>query len=355
VRITVVQMPAVNTPQFNWVLSRLPHRPQPVPPIYEPEVAAEGVVFAADHPDRKEHWVGASTVGTIMAQKFAAPLLDQYLARTGYGSQQTGERAAPGAPNNLWQPVDQAPGSDQGAHGRFDDKSKPRSAQLTVTERVEEAGATVRRAFDNLLGAGRDNLLGGGRPRQPKPQQETWSEATSQQTDQDALQAAQDTPAPAHTPASAPAPTTPAPTRTTPPPVEATPFPAEATLPDAATPSEIRLSESGADIQQPPDPANATPTKGAPPLTGMDVPPPTDTVDAEPTEDTPWWRGPDGPPAADSALSPGVGTLSPDEGAQVAGEEVMAPDEGTPETDQGAWSADADADSPSTEPDQPRS
>src|ERR1700724_2865364 len=84
VRITVVQMPAVNTPQFSWVLSRLPRNPQPVPPIYQPEVAAKGVVFAADHPERKEHWVGASTVGTIVANKFVPALLDKYLARTGY-------------------------------------------------------------------------------------------------------------------------------------------------------------------------------------------------------------------------------------------------------------------------------
>ena len=280
VRITIVQMPAVNTPQFNWVLSRLPRRPQPVPPIYEPEVAAEGVVFAADHPDRKEHWVGASTVGTIVAQKFAAPLLDQYLARTGYNSQQTDQRQPANRPSNLWQPVDQPPGSAQGAHGRFDDKSKPRSAQLTVTERVEEAGATVRRALDGLLSAGRP------RPAKPQPTsaQETWSEATSQQTDQDALPAGHDT---------APSPT------------EATPS-TESTLPESPTPSEIRLSETGADLQQPPNPADAPPTASAPPLTGMDVPPPADTEDPVPTENTPWWRGPETeiPPSAQDTLSP---------------------------------------------------
>ena len=138
VRITIVQMPAVNTPQFSWVLSRLPRRPQPVPPIYQPEVAAKGVVFAADHPDRKEHWVGASTVGTIVAQRIAAPLLDRYLARTGYDSQQTKEPAGPGQPTNLWEPVDQQPGSDHGAHGDFDDASHSRSAQLSVTEAVEK-------------------------------------------------------------------------------------------------------------------------------------------------------------------------------------------------------------------------
>jgi len=147
VRITLVQMPAVNTPQFSWVLSRLPRHPQPVPPIYQPEVAAQAVLFAADHPDRKEHWAGASTMATIVAQKVAAPLLDRYLARTGYDSQQTSERASAGQPANLWDPVDQSPGSDHGAHGAFDDRSKPRSAQLTATEKTEEAGSAVRRAF----------------------------------------------------------------------------------------------------------------------------------------------------------------------------------------------------------------
>jgi NAD(P)-dependent dehydrogenase (short-subunit alcohol dehydrogenase family) len=183
VQITIVQMPAVNTPQFSWVLSRLPRRPQPVPPIYQPEVAAQGVVFAADHPDRKEHWVGASTAGTIVAQKFAAPLLDRYLARTGYDSQQTKEAAEPGQPSNLWQPVDQPPGSDHGAHGSFDGKSHPRSAQLTVTERVEQAGASVRNALGSILGAAR-----------PRPTQQPWSAATSQQMDSDALPTSQPAP-----------------------------------------------------------------------------------------------------------------------------------------------------------------
>jgi NAD(P)-dependent dehydrogenase (short-subunit alcohol dehydrogenase family) len=156
VRITVVQMPAVNTPQFSWVLSRLPRHPQPVPPIYQPEVAARGVVFAADHPQRKEYWVGASTLGTIVAQKFAAPVLDRYLARTGYKSQQTAQPADPEQPNNLWLPVDQAPGSDKGAHGVFDSRSHARSVQLSVAERVDQAavatGVLAVRAFGALKG-----------------------------------------------------------------------------------------------------------------------------------------------------------------------------------------------------------
>jgi short-subunit dehydrogenase len=130
VRVTVVQMPAVNTPQFSWVRSRLPRKPQPVPPIYQPEVAARGIVYAADHPRRREYWVGGSTVATLAANKLAPALLDRYLARTGYAAQQTDQSARPGRPDNLVQPVDQPPGADYGAHGSFDSRSHPRSAQL---------------------------------------------------------------------------------------------------------------------------------------------------------------------------------------------------------------------------------
>ena len=95
-RVTVVQMPAVNTPQFSWVRSKLPRRPQPVPPIYQPEVAARGVLRAADHPARREYLVGASTRATILANRVLPGLLDRYLAKTGYDSQQTSEPRSPG-------------------------------------------------------------------------------------------------------------------------------------------------------------------------------------------------------------------------------------------------------------------
>ncbi|WP_019306625.1 SDR family oxidoreductase, partial [Mycobacterium avium] len=134
VRITLVQMPAVNTPQFSWVLSRLPRHPQPVPPIYQPEVAARGVLYAADHPGRKQYWVGDSTMVTLLAQKFAAPLLDRYLGRTGYDSQQTEQPVGGDRPHNLWQPLDQEPGSDHGAHGEFDDTSHAHSPQLWASQ-----------------------------------------------------------------------------------------------------------------------------------------------------------------------------------------------------------------------------
>jgi NAD(P)-dependent dehydrogenase (short-subunit alcohol dehydrogenase family) len=132
VHVTVVQMPAVNTPQFSWVRSKLPRHPQPVPPIYQPEVAARAVVYAADHPRRKQYFVGASTAATILANRVAPALLDRYLARTGFDSQQTGERE-PRRPGNLWEPVDRSGGDDHGAHGEFDDRSHRRSAQLFLS------------------------------------------------------------------------------------------------------------------------------------------------------------------------------------------------------------------------------
>jgi NAD(P)-dependent dehydrogenase (short-subunit alcohol dehydrogenase family) len=125
IRITVVQMPAVNTPQFSWVRSRLPGHPQPVPPIYQPEVAARGVLRAAEQPQR-QYLVGASTKATVLANRVIPALLDRYLARTGYDSQQTGEREPPGRTDNLWQPQDELPGTDHGAHGEFEDKAHPR-------------------------------------------------------------------------------------------------------------------------------------------------------------------------------------------------------------------------------------
>jgi NAD(P)-dependent dehydrogenase (short-subunit alcohol dehydrogenase family) len=134
VHVTMVQMPAVNTPQFSWVLSRLPRRAQPVPPIYQPEVAARAVLHAADHPKRREYWVGASTAGTLAANAIAPGLLDRYLARTGFKSQQTDQPRDPRQPENLWEPADGRGGHDFGAHGAFDDRSKTRSAQLWASQ-----------------------------------------------------------------------------------------------------------------------------------------------------------------------------------------------------------------------------
>ncbi|HTS98532.1 MAG TPA: SDR family oxidoreductase [Streptosporangiaceae bacterium] len=135
VHITVVQMPAVNTPQFSWVRSRLPRHPQPVPPIYQPEVSARGVLYAADHPGRRQYWVGASTAATVAANKFVPALLDRYLARTGYDSQQTGQKVDQNRPDNLFQALDVPGGRDYGAHGVFDARSHAHSAQVWLDQR----------------------------------------------------------------------------------------------------------------------------------------------------------------------------------------------------------------------------
>jgi len=128
VRTTMVQMPALNTPQFGWVKSRLPNKPQPVPPIFQPEVGAEAVYWAAHH-ERREVLVGGSTWLAVNANKFVPALLDWYLGKTGYRSQQTDQPEEPNRPDDVWQPV---PG-DPGAHGVFDSTASERSAELTLT------------------------------------------------------------------------------------------------------------------------------------------------------------------------------------------------------------------------------
>lgn len=132
VRITMVQLPAVNTPQFDWVLSRLPKPAQPVPPIYQPSLVAEAIVFAAAHPDRREYWVGGSTAATLLANAVVPGLLDRYLARTGYRSQQ-GDRPQPRRRANLWRPADGRGGRDYTAQGSFGDRAHSHSAQWWAT------------------------------------------------------------------------------------------------------------------------------------------------------------------------------------------------------------------------------
>ncbi len=127
VRVTMVQMPGLNTPQFDWVKSRLPHRAQPVPPIYQPEVAARAIGFAIRHP-RRQILVGGSTVKAVQGNKIASWWLDHYLARTNYKAQQTGEPEDPSRPDNLWYPVE----GDRGAHGRFDDRARDHSRELWI-------------------------------------------------------------------------------------------------------------------------------------------------------------------------------------------------------------------------------
>jgi short-subunit dehydrogenase len=134
VHTTMVQMPAVNTPQFSWVLSRLPHHAQPVAPIYEPELAARAVVYAADHPKRREYWVGSSTMATLAANAVAPGVLDRYLGKTGFKAQQTAAEQDPEAPVNLWEPADGGSGRDFGARGIFSDKAHDRDPQLWASQ-----------------------------------------------------------------------------------------------------------------------------------------------------------------------------------------------------------------------------
>src|SRR5919108_2466446 len=142
VRVALVQLPGVNTPQFDWVRTRLRRHPQPVPPIYQPEVAARAIVWAAEHP-RRELWVGLPTVYTILGEKFVSGLMDRYLARTNIKAQQMPDQPIDPAQrrDNLSVP----PLGDPGAHGEFDGKAHPRSPQLWMTthKRAFAGGAAV--------------------------------------------------------------------------------------------------------------------------------------------------------------------------------------------------------------------
>ncbi len=143
IKLTMVQMPAVNTPQFTWnrVKSGLNH-PQPLPPIFQPEIAGRAIYWAA-HKTPREMWVGASSVLAIMVQKIAPRVGDLWLAMTGYKSQQTTEPIKPGRPDNLYEPADVS--KDFGAHGEFDDKAKPRSweTELIMNRQWLLAGAAL--------------------------------------------------------------------------------------------------------------------------------------------------------------------------------------------------------------------
>jgi NAD(P)-dependent dehydrogenase (short-subunit alcohol dehydrogenase family) len=159
VRVTTVVLPAVNTPQFDWVLSRLPRRAQPVPPIYQPEIAARAVVHAAEHPRRRAYWVGGSTVGTLLANAVAPGLLDRYLARTGFAAQQTDQARGPAERGNLWQPVDDR-AADFGAHGSFDRRAVRHSPQAWASRHHGLLGGVAAG-----LAAGTVWLLARGRTR----------------------------------------------------------------------------------------------------------------------------------------------------------------------------------------------
>ena len=139
IEVVSVHLPALNTPQFDWTRLKFGRRPQPVPPIYQPEVAARAIAEAADHPTR-EVWVGGPTVATILANRLAPGLLDRYLARNGIESQLTDASADPNQPDNLFRAVD----GDYAAHGRFDDRAKSRSWQSEIRTRLVQAISRVR-------------------------------------------------------------------------------------------------------------------------------------------------------------------------------------------------------------------
>jgi len=148
VHTTMVQMPALNTPQFGWVKSRLPRKAQPVPPIYQPEVAARAIYYAAHHPKRREYYPAWSAVKAIFGNKLVPSLADRYLARTGYDSQQHDGPEDPNRPNNLWEPL---PG-DHGSHGAFDDRARTSSLELFLETHVGWLSAVAGIGIAALVG-----------------------------------------------------------------------------------------------------------------------------------------------------------------------------------------------------------
>jgi len=143
VRVTMVQLPAVNTPQFDWVRTRLRGRPQPVPPIFQPEVAAAAIVWAAQHAPR-ELKVGWPTVRAVYLDRIVPGMLDRYLARKGYDDQQADVPAEAHRRDNLFEPIQ----GDHGAHGRFDALSRPTSRLLNVRLGVGDAISRVTQRWE---------------------------------------------------------------------------------------------------------------------------------------------------------------------------------------------------------------
>jgi NAD(P)-dependent dehydrogenase (short-subunit alcohol dehydrogenase family) len=140
VTLTMVQMPALNTPQFSWVKSRLPNKAQPVPPIYQPEVAAEAIYFSSKNP-RRELFVGFPTYEAVLGNKVAPEFADWYLAKTGFSSQQTDEKDDPNRPNNLYDPVDDD--EDHGTRGTFDSRAHGSSVMLEATMKRNTIGVVA--------------------------------------------------------------------------------------------------------------------------------------------------------------------------------------------------------------------
>jgi hypothetical protein len=147
VQLTMLQISAFNTPQFDWARCHMDRAPQPLPPIYQPEVAAEAIVYAADHP-RREFWVGWPAVKAILGNRVMPGLLDHMMAKTGYSGQLSDKRAAPDRPDNLYEPV---PG-DHGARGRFSERARGYSSQFLLSSHPISAFAACA-AAGLLIGA----------------------------------------------------------------------------------------------------------------------------------------------------------------------------------------------------------
>lgn len=166
VHLTVVQMPALNTPQFDWCRSHMPQRARPVAPVFQPEVGARAVHWAAHH-RRRQVYVGFSSALTILGNKVAPRLMDYFIASTAVEGQQTEQPEQHGRADNLWEPL----GGDHGAHGRFDDESYDHSAHLQLTTHRRELGLVLGAGL--LLGAAA--WLAGGRREErqsfPEPEQ----------------------------------------------------------------------------------------------------------------------------------------------------------------------------------------
>jgi NAD(P)-dependent dehydrogenase (short-subunit alcohol dehydrogenase family) len=139
IQTTMVQMPALNTPQFGWVRNKLGRKAQPVPPIFQPEVAARAIYYAAHHAHRREYFVGGSTVKAIVGNRIAPSFADRVLAKNGYDSQQYDGGVDPDQPDNLFHPV---PG-DHGAHGAFDEKARSRSWEFWAESHVGSLAAAA--------------------------------------------------------------------------------------------------------------------------------------------------------------------------------------------------------------------
>ena len=131
VHVTMVQLPALNTPQFDWARAHIRHKPRPVGKIYQPEVAARAIHYAAQA-RRKELWVGHTTVKAILGDELASPLLDEYLAGTGFDGQSSAEPIEPDRRDNLFEPV----AGDFAAHGRFDDRAHETSTQMWLNRNL---------------------------------------------------------------------------------------------------------------------------------------------------------------------------------------------------------------------------